>query len=156
MNIKLSLGLPGEALSISVIRRILAEMLQTLGVAGACVEDLQVAVSEACTNALDHAGPGKGYETVMLVENNVCVVTVVDQGTGFEDGGPGEVHGPDDPEWAEAPPEVEHGHGIPLMRALVDDVVFDSSSDRGTAVSMRKELSWQDETPRVPVPAAGA
>ena len=137
----MSLGLPGEALSIPVIRRVLGDALQTLGVTAGCVDDIQVAVSEACTNVLDHTGPGDAYEVVAVVDGAACVLKVVDRGVGFEAGELGH---------AEAPLEAEHGRGIQLMRALVDDVVFESRPDRGTVVYLQKELSWREDAPLTP------
>lgn len=139
----MSLGLPGEALSIPVIRRVLGDALQTLGVADACVGDIEVAVSEACTNVLDHTGPGDAYEVVAAIDGAHCVLKIVDRGAGFDADGLGH---------ASAPLEAEHGRGIQLMRALVDEVHFDSCPDEGTVVYMQKELSWREDAP-LTVPA---
>lgn len=136
VDIKMSLGLPGEALSIPVIRRVLGDALHTLGVVDTCVGDIQVAVAEACTNVLDHAGPDDEYEVVAAIEGANCVLKIVDRGAGFD---------PDDAGGADASPEDEHGRGIQLMRALVDDVVFDSAPEEGTVVYLRKELTWRED-----------
>ena len=134
----MSLGLPGEALSISVIRRVLGDALQTLGVAEACVGDILIAVSEACTNVLDHTGPGDAYEVLVVVDGATCVLEVVDRGAGFDGNAFGHHR---------APLEVEHGRGIQLMRSLVDDVQFESAPDAGTVVQLQKELSWREDAP---------
>lgn len=141
----MSLGLPGEALSIPVIRRVLCDALQTLGVADACIGEIEVAVSEACTNAFDHTGPGDAYEVVAAIDGVNCVLKVVDRGTGFDEDALGR---------GETPLEAEHGRGIQLMRALVDDVSFDSRPDEGTVVYLQKELSWRADTPLAPTPSS--
>lgn len=137
----MSLGLPGEALSIPVIRRVLGDALQTLGVADTCVGDIEVAVSEACTNAFDHTGPGDAYEVVAAIDGVNCILKVVDRGAGFDEA---VLTG------NEESLEAEHGRGIQLMRALVDEVSFDSRPDEGTVVYLQKELSWREGTPLAP------
>lgn len=141
----MSLGLPGEALSIPVIRRVLCDALQTLGVADTCIGEIEVAVSEACTNAFDHTAPGDAYEVVAAIDGVNCVLKVVDRGAGMDEDASGR---------GEASLEAEHGRGIQLMRALVDDVSFDSRPDEGTVVYLQKELSWRVDTPLAPAPSS--
>jgi serine/threonine-protein kinase RsbW len=133
---KFSLDLPRETLSIPVIRRILGDTLRGLGVSEACVADLLVAISEACTNVVQHADSTPRYEVSVAVEGGQCILKVVDHGHGFDDKTPKNVH-----------PDSESGRGIKIMRALVDDVSFDSRPESGTVVHLQKRLSWKDEAP---------
>lgn len=133
---KFSLDLPCETLSIPVIRRVLGDALRGLGVSEACIADLLVATSEACTNVVQHVDPSSRYEVAADIDGGHCVLRVVDQGPGF--GG--------DPERAVGT-DSESGRGIKIMRALVDDVTFDSRPGSGTVVYLAKRLSWQDESP---------
>jgi serine/threonine-protein kinase RsbW len=133
---KFSLDLPRETLSIPVIRRILGDTLRGLGVSEACVGDILVAISEACTNVVQHADSTTRYEVTVAVEGGQCVLKVVDRGHGFSDKLVENVH-----------PDSESGRGIKIMRALVDDVSFDSRPESGTVVHLQKRLSWQEESP---------
>lgn len=170
----MSLGLPGEALSIPVIRRVLGDALQTLGVDGGCVDDIQVAVTEACTNVLDHAGTDDSYEVDTVVGRTSCVLRITDRGIGIDttemdrlfapatregrsvraieqtNVGRGTETSPDDV-WSEA----EHGRGIQLMRALVDDVSFGTIPGRGTVVYLQKQLTWKSAAPAGMAPRVG-
>ncbi|HEY7147298.1 MAG TPA: ATP-binding protein [Streptosporangiaceae bacterium] len=83
MDARFCLVFPREALSVPVMRRVLGETLDRLGVADACVADLLLAVTEACTNVLRHSGPGLRYEVVARVGRNRCVLEVLDAGRGF-------------------------------------------------------------------------
>jgi serine/threonine-protein kinase RsbW len=132
---KFSLTLPREALSISVIRRALGDALCGLGIAEDCVGDILVAASEACTNVVLHAESTAGFEVVALIDGDSCVIKILDKGSGF----PTETDG-NLPEW-----DAESGRGIAIMRALVDDVSFDTDLAQGTAVYLRKRLTWEDE-----------
>lgn len=139
MNVKFSLALPREAMSIPVIRRVLGHALRALGVTEGCIADLLVAISEACTNAVRHATTTTRFDVVASVDGGYCVLKVVDRGPGI-DSGPGGAETLDTL-------DAESGRGIRIMRALVDDVSFDSHPERGTAVYLQKRLSWQAEAP---------
>jgi len=66
------------------MRRVLGDTLTRLGVDATCIDDLLLAVTEACTNVLLHAGPGHRYELVAHVSSTRCVLEVVDSGRGFD------------------------------------------------------------------------
>jgi serine/threonine-protein kinase RsbW len=82
--VEFCLVLPRESLSVPVMRRVLGDTLTRLGVDPSCVEDLLLAVTEACTNVLLHAGPGHRYELVAHVGSTRCLLEVVDSGKGFD------------------------------------------------------------------------
>jgi serine/threonine-protein kinase RsbW len=75
---------PRETISVPVMRRILGQTLDKLGVDEECVADLLLAVTEACTNVLRHSGPGFRYEVTATVGQHSCVLEVVDNGRGFD------------------------------------------------------------------------
>ena len=98
------------------------------------IDDLKVAVSEACTNAIEANGAAATQEGVVVrcaEHDDRLEVRIQDRGTGF-----------DPATLPEHPPitdptrlNFEGGHGIPLIRTLVDRVAFESSAS-GTAVTM--------------------
>lgn len=137
MEIKLSLALPREELSVPVVRRVLKSSLQALGVETAVVHDIEIALSEAVTNVLDHAAHGEEYQVSAGIDGDVCIIEIVDRGgAGFD----ASELGHDD-----AHPHAEEGRGIQLMRALVDKVTFTSIPTVGTVVHLEKRLEWTDQ-----------
>ena len=132
------LSLPRDELSIPVVRRICTSAMQVLGVDDRCQRDLEVALTEACTNVLTHSGPGDDYEVVVGIDGAACVIEVVDRGHGFDAESLG---------FSDASPTAEEGRGIQLMRALVDRVTFTSKPERGTIVHLEKELTWYEQSP---------
>jgi serine/threonine-protein kinase RsbW len=98
------------------------------------IDDLKLAVSEACTNAIEAHADVSVDERVLVrwrEADDRLEVSVEDRGPGFD---PDELpeHPPvTDPERL----NFERGLGIPLIRTLVDEVSFDPS-DTGTAVHM--------------------
>lgn len=135
---KFSLAMPREALSIPVIRRVLGDALRGLGVSEGCLSDILVAVSEACTNVVQHARTGADFEVTAAIDGDMCVLKIMDRGQGIQEQRATEHVG-----W-----DAESGRGISIMRALVDDVSFDTlpgrSGGAGMAVYLQKRLTWDD------------
>ena len=138
MEIKFTLQLPRDALSVPVVRRVLNTSMRTLGVSDDCVTDIEIALTEACTNVLDHAADGDEYEVLAGLDDNRCVIEVVDTGRGFDAERLG---------YSEADPSAEEGRGLQLIRALVDKVHFRSRPERGMIVHLEKELHFTDGSP---------
>ena len=138
MEIKFTLLLPRDALSVPVVRRVLNSSMQTLGVAEECLTDIEIALTEACTNVLDHAAAGDEYHVIAGLDDQACVIEVVDTGRGFDAEALGH---------AEADPTSEQGRGIQLIRALVDRVHFRSRPESGMIVHLEKELAFNEGSP---------
>ena len=138
MEIKFTLQLPRDALSVPVVRRVLNSSMRTLGVEEDCLTDIEIALTEACTNVLDHAAHGDEYEIVAGLDDNKCVIEVLDTGRGFDADRLGH---------ADADPSAEEGRGIQLIRALVDRVHFRSRPESGTIVHLEKELEFVSGSP---------
>lgn len=83
-DVEFCLVFPRESLSVPVMRRVLGDTLSNLGVDQGCINDLLLAVTEACTNVLRHAGPGRRYELVAHVGSKRCLLQVLDSGRGFD------------------------------------------------------------------------
>ena len=112
------------------------------------IDDLKLAVSEACTNAIEAHGAAAVDERVVVrcwADEHRMEVRVEDQGGGFD---PGTL--PDHPPVTDPDRlKFERGLGIPLIRALVDEVEF-SPSPGGTAVRlvMRDAFEADGRSPR--------
>jgi serine/threonine-protein kinase RsbW len=98
------------------------------------VDDLRLAVSEACTNAIEaHRARDRGERISIQCNgsNTRLEVTVLDRGGGFDPG----VLTPHPPVTDPARLEYERGLGIPLIRALADEAEF-STTPEGTSVRL--------------------
>ncbi len=84
MQITLALALPRDEMTIPVSRHIATNAMNEIGVAEDCMHDIAVALTEACTNVLRHSGPGDEYEVSLVVDEDDCVIRVVDTGRGFD------------------------------------------------------------------------
>lgn len=136
MQIRFVLTLPRDGISIPVVRQVLARSLSALGVDETVRSDIEVAISEACTNVLHHARNGDEYEVSAEISDDACVLVVRDTGRGFNVD-----------ELLDAGPDDEGGRGIALMRAFVDELRFESRPDEGTSVRLEKRLRWATNSP---------
>jgi serine/threonine-protein kinase RsbW len=95
------------------------------------IADLKLAVTEACSNAMRHAyaeGPPGEIELELVLEPDRLQLVVEDHGTGIA---------LPLPETAE--PTERGGMGLPIMRAVVDELEIRPSEDgMGTVVHMTK------------------
>lgn len=135
MEVNLGLLLPRDALSIPVARHICRQAMREVGVEEGCVSDVEVALTEACTNVLEHSDPADEYEVQVTIDDRDCVIRVIDTGRGFDSEAVGN---------RASDVGAEGGRGIALMRALVDRVKFESKPEAGTIVHLQKELFYDD------------
>jgi len=134
MEITFTLCLPRDGASVPVARHLCRDALLQLGVADGCVSDIELAVTEACTNVLNHAaGTDEQYEVVVDVNEETCEIRIVDTGTGFDHAEVGLLTSSN---------TAESGRGVFLMRALVDNLDF-VSAEHGTVVRLVKSLTLE-------------
>jgi len=160
-DVRFCLVFPRESLSIPVMRKVLGDTLNRLGVDEDSVSDLLLAVTEACTNVVKHAGPGRRYEVVVKVGRNRCELQVLDNGGGMDPGrlrtarrthlrrppvrpGPLLKRRVRSTDIAQLP---ESGRGLAIMQACVDDVSLRSGPGLGTVVQLRKRIELRDDAP---------
>ena len=137
MTIVFTLCLPRDRASVPVVRHLLHSSMDRLGVKPECLSDMELAVTEACTNVLQHAaGTDAEYEVQVEVNESMCEIRVTDGGEGFDHEAVAKF----------AATSAENGRGIQLMRALVDKVQFLSRPQAGTIVHLVKELDLQDNS----------
>jgi serine/threonine-protein kinase RsbW len=139
MEIQLSLALPRDKLSVAVARRICAHAMRSLGVEEECGRDVEIALTEACTNVLDHVAEGDEYEVAIGIDDRLCVIEVIDTGRGFDHAS--------FPLGRDVEPTAEEGRGILLMQALVDRLEFTSRPEQGTICHLEKDLVWTEGSP---------
>lgn len=130
MVLTASVTVAREGRYVAVIRGVLGSLLDGAEAPGDVVDELQVAVAEACANVVRHAEGSDAYRVDLRVANEQCVVEVLDFGPGFA---PGEAGG------TEPDPEEESGRGLALMRALTDEVAFDHVD---SAMRVRLSRVW--------------
>jgi serine/threonine-protein kinase RsbW len=117
------LTLPARPENVSVIRHVLGAFAESLRLPDDLVEDLRLAVTEACTNVVRHAYPpdlpGPVEISIRPMDGQVSVI-VSDHGRGI--GTSSDTTGP--------------GLGLPLIAAIADEVELQPVPGGGSRVAM--------------------
>jgi len=121
------LSLPAHARNISVVRRALEAIADELALPRRLVEDMRLAVTEACTNVVRHAycnGEAEQPDALrveLLPAPDAMRVIVEDRGRGLRP----------------SPDTAGPGFGLPLIAPLTSHVeVTHGAGDRGSRVAM--------------------
>ena len=132
VDIAFTVHLPVDTDSVPFIRGLCRQALEHLDVERAVVDEIALALTEACANVVQHAGQRGLYEVTVAIDDRLCRISVVDDGEGFD---PAELRGGD-----ERSP-LDDGHGLLLMQALVDRLDFRNESDGRHRVTLEKRLT---------------
>ncbi len=121
------LALPAHARNIAVVRRALEAIAEELALPRRQIEDMRLAVTEACTNVVRHAytedeaQDGGAMRIELLPEEQGMQVIVEDRGRGL---------GP-------SPDAGGPGLGLPLIAALTSQLhVTHGADQRGSRIAM--------------------
>lgn len=122
----LEVALPARAENVGVVRHVLGAIGEALDIEEGSLDDLRLAVSEACANAVVHAYPeGDGLLFVDVdVEDDAIAVAIRDSGVGM----------------APRPDSPGLGVGLPLMASLSSSLELVATPEGGTEVRMRFAL----------------
>jgi serine/threonine-protein kinase RsbW len=126
------LDLPREVDSVPAVRKLLRCALAVLHVDRESGEDLELALTEACANVVNHADGTDKFQVHLDVAGDRCSIDVVDHGAGF-----------DTTEMDGSTPVAgsERGRGLFLIRALSDNVRLQSSPRRGSLIHFEKSFA---------------
>lgn len=116
------LTLPARPENVAVVRHILGAFAEALDLPPDVVEDMRLAVTEACTNVVRHAyedEPGP-IDVVIRPSGDRLELIVMDHGRGM--GRSVDTSGP--------------GLGLPLIGALAESVKIEPGSPRGSRLAM--------------------
>lgn len=120
--------LPRERWTVPVARHLARVLLDGARVTGDARDDIEIAVSEACGNAVRHARPADRYHLRLHVGGGACMVEVADEGPGFT------------PPASPASTGASSGRGLAIIRRLADELEVRRRRP-GTLVRFRKRLA---------------
>ncbi|MDD5455463.1 MAG: ATP-binding protein [Candidatus Margulisbacteria bacterium] len=138
--IKIELSIPSLSDYVGVARLAASGIANRMKFTHEDIEDIKIAVSEACTNAVQYAYGDKIGEIkiIFLIHDDFLEIKVVDHGRGFEVNEQSENNLSD-------PDKIGLGLGIVFMRSLMDKVTHTSTPDKGTEVIMIKKLPVKND-----------
>lgn len=126
----LKFSVPGKPEYVGTVRMAVSCLANSIGFDVEAIEDIKVAVSEACTNAVCHGNRRSDiYEVTCELCEDRIVVSVIDQAGGYD------LSGYREP-CLENP--KEGGLGIYIIKALMDEVDVFTEIGIGTRIKMVK------------------
>jgi serine/threonine-protein kinase RsbW len=135
----LEMTVPAKPDFVGVVRLTISGIANRMGFAFDEIEDIKIAVSEACTNVVNHAYSDSDMGQIRIgcnLHGDRLEVTVVDQGKSFDYNKVTENLGPVDGKPVEQ--LTEGGLGLFLIETLMDKVEI--SGEAGVIVMMTKYL----------------
>ncbi len=136
--IKNHLGLTFSSLAenVGIARMLIASIGAQLDLSLNDIEELKVAVSEAVSNAIIHGYRNNPNELVYLdidLDSEALRIEVRDEGCGISD-----IEQAMQPAYSTDPERM--GLGFVFMQSFMDDLQVESTVDKGTIVTMIKQL----------------
>lgn len=140
---KMKIEIKANLDNVAIIRVALSSFISTLDITIDELMDIKTAISEAVTNAIEHAYPEeKKEEALVLVsayiysdEEDIVKVEIEDTGIGIEDIDTAML-----PTYT-SKPELEHaGMGFTIMETFMDEILIDSNKDEGTKITLTKKI----------------
>ncbi|MNJ64755.1 Serine-protein kinase RsbW [compost metagenome] len=138
--------MPATAEYVDIVRLNLYGIASKMGFSYEEIEDMKVAISEACNNSVLHAYQNQTgvMEIAFEIHGDALSITVRDEGESFENWQPTE---PDQALHNKDLSNVEIGGlGFYLMQALMDDVCVNREVGHGTSVTMTRKVVKSEET----------
>jgi serine/threonine-protein kinase RsbW len=138
VNIRVAVCLPRDAQTVPLLRAMVGNALETIGVTTECVDEIRLALTEACANVVEHAAADDEYEIRLDVDDKRCEIRVTNTLNTLD---AATLQGvmPD--------PTSARGRGVAIMRALMDHVEFISEPEAGTMVHLVKSLTLNPDAP---------
>lgn len=115
---------------VSVVRLMTSGIANKIGFCLEDIEDIKVAVSEACTNAIKHSLDNRFSVEYTIFESGLTI-QITDSGKGYD------VEAVSKPNLEEP---KESGLGLFIIQSLMDEVDIKSDIDHGTIIKMTKYL----------------
>ena len=125
------LRVPCKAEWVALVRLSVAAVASRLHFSIDEIEDIKLAVAEACTNAIQHAHGSSYIEIRCEALQDGLRINVRDYGRGTR---------PESIRSRELEDERVGGLGVFLIRSLMDDVSYDVHPEQGTQLVMTKRL----------------
>ncbi len=123
------LKLPAQTKYVSLARLAVTSIANSMEFDIEAIDDIKVAVGEACSNAIVHGKSHEFVEVVFSVDKDTLTIEITDFGDGFV---VGEYKEPD----LSNPKET--GLGIFIIKTLMDEVSINSKVGEGTTIKMIK------------------
>lgn len=115
---------------VSIIRLTTSGIANKVGFCIDGIEDLKVAISEACTNAIKHSLDDRFVIIYSMIQDGLTI-EIIDNGKGYDRN-------------AISQPDIDNlkegGMGLFIIKSLMDEVIVETQEGKGTSIKMTKYL----------------
>lgn len=126
----IKMEIPANPDYVSILRLTTSGIANKLGFSMDDIEDMKVAVSEACSNAVKHSEDNKVSINFNLLNNGIQI-EIIDNGKGYD---------VDSIQTPDLSNPKEGGLGLFIIQTLMDEVDIESKGNHGTTIKMTKYL----------------
>ncbi|MDO5061610.1 MAG: ATP-binding protein [Peptostreptococcaceae bacterium] len=126
---------PTDSSNISVVRMTASSIANRVGFNIEEIDDVKIAVSEACTNVIKHSKVSN-FDLFFAQGSNFMEIEIQDRGIGYD------FSSLKDPELNDQ--RESGGLGIYIIKMLMDEVIIDSELNKGTTIYMRKQIGKEE------------
>lgn len=126
-----NMTLPCKPEYVGVVRLTVSAIANRMGFNIEEIEDIKVAVAEACTNAIKH-GLDEEFDASFTIFADKMTISIKDRGKGVK------IENIAEPDLGN--PSENGGLGLFIIKSLMDDVDIISGIGRGTQITMTKFL----------------
>lgn len=135
-QVSIRLSMPNNLALVSSIRQFIGQVVREQGFPDEPAHDIEIALSEALTNVVEHGYPPQTQayriDVSCEIDHHKCVLTLHDEGKVF------------DPATAEIPPIAQQRRtrdfhlGTFYIKRCMDDIHYTSHAQRGNTLTMTK------------------
>jgi len=142
-NRNVQIRVPGDTHSLSLVRKIVTHLATAAGFPAEEVDKIEIAVDEACTNAMEHAyreiSPKPPVRLDIRASSREFVVDVIDEGKPFDFDAYQPPQFPD--HWNAG---NTRGVGVYLIKQCMDETRYDRLPDAGNRLRLVKRMAGAD------------
>lgn len=129
MKESINMSLPSKPEYVSIARLAASFVANQMGFDIEIIEDIKLAVGEACNNAILHSGSEDTYKLEFINKTDKLIIEVIDYGKGFS---------LDNYKKPSTEDLQENGLGLFIIKSLMDTVEIETSEGSGTKIIMSK------------------
>lgn len=131
MNQVVNLKLPSRPEFINIARMNISVIANNMNMNYEVIQDLKVAISEACNNVILHSESKSHYEIDFIIKKEKLVVEISDFGSGFD------IEDYNEPNLEDP---KESGLGLFIIESLMDEFIIETKNGNGTVIKMIKNI----------------